>query len=235
MSTVGDSCGENGERIGVTIGEDGCNTLTCSDGPDENDPCIKDTDRDGVPDYLAGNLYWNAKEGQSCVCLNDGEGTIEMRLNADGCPVPTCSCDCTAGDSDGDGCCDDEDPDPHDKDANCESCEYKFTEKISEIVALFRAKVGVPAGGTELKDWSFDVDLGTVKTSWFSAFGVRFGGNLTTGSFWLGQPGSGVRPDQDSVISEFLAYRQTFRTIVGLCCYLVFAGNVLSAVFNTAR
>ena len=179
-----------------------------------------------------------SEEGAPCTCLGgerDG-GTVHYEDDENGCPVPSCQCDCTAGDHDGDGCCDDEDPDPDDSSLNCDSCDYKFAEKVGEIVGLFRAKVAVPSGGTGSKDWEFDVDLGTSSSSQLvRSFGVRFGGNLTTGIFWLNQPGGAVRPEQGDVFGQFLQYRATVRTVIGLCCYLIFAGNVLSAVFHPAR
>lgn len=228
---------ENGEE-GTTVsapGPDGCPMVKCSADPIS--PCELDSNRDGTPDYLEGNAYKDAAVGSSCVCSNDKEGTIEMRENGDGCPVPTCSCEdeCTAGDRDGDGCCDDEDPDPEDPNKNCDDCSYQWSQKVTEIVLLFRNKIGLPGGGAINKDWEFAVDLGSVKDSWYSAFGIKFGGNLTTGNFWLNQPGGPVRPEQGTMFGEVLLWRDKVRNVLVLCAYLIFARLVLAAVFDTAR
>jgi len=234
--SAGDSCeasdGSPGHLVSGTTA-DGCPTLACA--TDDIPVCELDSNRNGTPDYLDGNPLAAVEEGTACACSNGDQGVVEMRNNSDGCPVPTCSCesDCAAGDVDNDGCCDDEDPDKEDPNSNCDSCDYKFSQKVGEIVGLFRAKIGVPQGGTSSKDWEFDVDLGSTGST--AAFGIRFGGNLTTGTFWLGQPGGPVRPEQGTVFSEFLSWRSTVRIVLALCCYLIFSGNVLSAVFNTAR
>ncbi|WP_437229793.1 hypothetical protein SH661x_001626 [Planctomicrobium sp. SH661] len=223
----------------IVDGPDGCPTLDCVSDPD---PCLADSNRDGVYDYLEGNPYGpmlSMGEGYACVCEDDREGKLHIENNEDGCPVPSCVCEedeCkdAGGDTDGDGCCDDEDPDPNDSEVNCDDCNMKIKEKMQEIVQTFRYAVALPyAGGTE-SQWDFEIDLmSTSDSPLIRPFGIKFGGDLTEGRLWVGQESAGSV--NDDVLARLFEWRSTVRGVIAGGVYLLFAMQCLFALFDPSR
>lgn len=216
----------------VQGGADGCDEVYCNV---EVDLCEVDANRDGVPDYLEGNPYRDIPAGTECTCENGQPGKVISENNEDGCPVPKCGeCEEPCEDEDNDECCDDEDPDPEDPDVKCDDCDLELGSRISSLIGQFRAAIDLTESSySEAPDsWTFEVNA-TQPIPGVVVFGLRFGGDLTSGTFWFENPGNSS--SWDSVFGEFYSHRNTLRGLCACGVYLAFFYSVLTAAFHPAR
>lgn len=215
------------------VGADGCPEIYCDV---EIPVCVLDSNRDGVPDYLEGNPYAGMEVGAECVCEGGKPGKIKIETNQDGCEVPICDCsgeeECE--DKDNDECCDDEDPDPNDPDVKCDDCDLTLGNRVGNLITALVNKIDLPSASySEASDeWTFEFDS-AAPIPGVVVFGLRFGGDLTNGTFWYDNPGSSS--SWDSVFGEFYGYRPALRGLLACGVYLSFFYGILGAAFHPGR
>lgn len=238
-SQVGSPCTTANSLPGqwaITTGTDHCPTLVCMEIPQEpDDPCTKDENEDGIPDYLEGNPFATLEPGDDCYCGEGKSGKIVDEENEDGCPVPTCDCDeedeeekCP--DYDGDGCCDEDDPDPEDPKYGCEDCEHAIVEEINRAYYTLSELISLPRSGVVNQTWQFELDLGS--TVGPGGLGQMITGDLNALQFYF----SGGRPvGFQEAVDELEMYRSRIRNLLAAGIYCLFAVSCLYALFNPAR
>lgn len=239
----------NGENVAGTFevrtDVNDCDYLACVPGS-----CNYDGNGDDVPDRLEGNPLHGFSINAPCDCPGLpgdeglGAGVVGFYDDENGCPTPFCnncpesSCADFGGDKDGDGCCDNEDPDPDDAEVGCEDCEFKIVEKVQDIISLFRSKVSldVETGAATSLDYVFDLTTDGINPMGIPAsFGVKFGGDFDSFTFWLNSPPEGVRPGAGEVFAELNSLRTTFRNTLQAVFLFTFAFVTFKAVFDPSR